>query len=130
MPLTSVHTTWTSSPPRLRPVAVLGTGSGTPPRVLSNADLEGMVDTSDEWIVTRTGIRERRIVDGQATSDLAIDAARNALAAAGVTADRVEMILVATVTPDEACRSRAACRQRSAPIAPLGSTCPRPAPAS
>lgn len=94
---------WTMSPPRLRPVAILGTGSNVPPRRLTNADLEQTVDTSDEWIVTRTGIRERRIVDGQATSDLAIAAARGALQAAGVDAGQVELILVATVTPDEVC---------------------------
>jgi len=66
-------------------------------------DLEGMVDTTDEWIVTRTGIRERRVVSGEATSDLATAAARQALVAAGVTAAQVEMIIVATVTPDELC---------------------------
>lgn len=84
-------------------MAVLGTGSGVPQRVLTNADLEGMVDTTDEWIVTRTGIRERRVVDGLATSDLAIAAAQEALSAAGVAPRHVEMILVATVTPDETC---------------------------
>ncbi|MBL8728992.1 MAG: ketoacyl-ACP synthase III [Planctomycetes bacterium] len=110
---TSVDRDWTISPPRLRPVAVLGTGSGVPPRTLTNADLEGMVDTTDEWIVTRTGIRERRLVDGQATSDLAIAAAEQALLAAGVEADQVELILVATVTPDECCPP-VACRVQAA----------------
>lgn len=103
MPQTSADIAWSSSTPRLRAVAVLGTGSCVPPRVLTNADLEGLVDTTDEWIVTRTGIRERRIVDGLATSDLAITAAQEALGAAGVTADQVEMVVVATMTPDEVC---------------------------
>ncbi|MFY9341684.1 MAG: beta-ketoacyl-ACP synthase III [Planctomycetota bacterium] len=94
---------WTRSRPRLRPVGMLGTGSAVPARRLTNAQLEQAVDTSDEWIVSRTGIRERRIVDGQATSDLAIVAARAALQAAQVDAGAVELILVATVTPDEAC---------------------------
>jgi 3-oxoacyl-[acyl-carrier-protein] synthase-3 len=110
---TSVDSRWTTSPPRLRPVAVLGTGSGVPPRTLTNAELEGMVDTTDEWIVTRTGIRERRLVDDQATSDLAIAAAGQALRAAGVAADQVELILVATVTPDEVCPP-VACRVQAA----------------
>jgi len=94
---------WAPHHPRLRPVAILGTGSAVPARKLTNADLEQTVDTSDEWIVTRTGIRERRIVEGQATSDLAIQASRVALEAAGVDPGKVELILVATVTPDEIC---------------------------
>ncbi len=92
-----------SERPRLRPVGVLGTGSAVPPRVLDNADLSQLVDTSDEWIVTRTGIRERRVVTGQATSDLAIAAARAALAAAHLDASAIELILVATCTPDQLC---------------------------
>jgi 3-oxoacyl-[acyl-carrier-protein] synthase-3 len=69
--------------------------------VLTNADLEKMVDTSNEWIVTRTGIRERRIAeDGQATSDLACAAARRALEDAGVQAEELDAIFVATFTPD------------------------------
>jgi 3-oxoacyl-[acyl-carrier-protein] synthase III len=101
-PDNAMTNTW-SVRPRLRSVAVLGTGSAVPTRVLSNVDLEGMVDTSDEWIVSRTGIRERRVVDGQATSDLALAAAKRALLAAEVDAAAVEMIVVATVTPDEVC---------------------------
>jgi 3-oxoacyl-[acyl-carrier-protein] synthase-3 len=92
---------------------VLGTGSRVPARTLTNADLEGMVDTTDEWIVTRTGIRERRVVDGQATSDLAIAAGRKALRDAEVKAEQVELILVATVTPDECCPP-VSCRVQSA----------------
>ena len=81
--------------------AIVGTGAYLPERVLTNADLERLVDTSDEWIFTRTGIRERRVVaDGQCTSDLAAAAARRALADAGLTADDVTLTICATVTPD------------------------------
>ena len=80
---------------------IAGTGSSVPDRVLSNADLERIVSTSDEWIVTRTGISERRIAaDGEATSDLAERAGRRALEAAGVDPMDVDLILVSTVTPD------------------------------
>jgi 3-oxoacyl-[acyl-carrier-protein] synthase-3 len=80
---------------------VIGTGSYVPPRVLTNADLEKLVDTSDEWIVTRTGISERHIAsDEEATSDLAYHAATAALESAGVDAGDLDMILVATATPD------------------------------
>ena len=80
---------------------IVGTGSSVPDRVLSNADLERIVSTSDEWIVTRTGISERRIAaDGEATSDLAERAGRRALEAAGVDPIDVDLILVSTVTPD------------------------------
>ena len=72
-----------------------------PPRVLTNADLEKMVDTSDEWIMQRTGIRERHIVDpGVATSDLAKEAALKAIAQAGLTPDDIDFIVVGTTTPD------------------------------
>jgi 3-oxoacyl-[acyl-carrier-protein] synthase III len=93
--------------PRKRPrqpqrtVSIIGTGSYVPERVLSNAELEKTVDTSDEWITTRTGIKERRIAaDGESTSDLASHAAQAALENAGITADEVDLIIVATVTPD------------------------------
>ena len=72
-----------------------------PPRVLTNADLEKMVETTDEWIMQRTGIRERHIVDpGVATSDLATMAAREAIKKAGLTPDDIDVIVVGTVTPD------------------------------
>lgn len=81
--------------------AVLGTGSFAPKRVLTNHDLEKMVQTSDEWIVERTGIMERRIAEnGTASSDLAVEAAKKALKAAKVRASELDLILVATVTPD------------------------------
>jgi 3-oxoacyl-[acyl-carrier-protein] synthase III len=76
-------------------------GVYVPPRLLTNADLEKMVTTNDEWIVERTGIRQRHLVDkGVATSDLAAEAARGCLAKRGIAASEVEAILVATVTPD------------------------------
>ncbi|MBN9689482.1 MAG: ketoacyl-ACP synthase III [Verrucomicrobia bacterium] len=87
--------------PHLRSVSITGVGSYVPERVLTNADLEKIVETTDEWITSRTGIRERRIArDNEATSDLAVMAAQRALTAAGITADQVELIIVATITPD------------------------------
>ncbi len=81
--------------------AIHGLGFHVPERVLTNADLEKMVETSDEWITTRTGIKERRIAAaGTACSDLALGAARKALAAAGLAADDLTHIIVATLTPD------------------------------
>ena len=81
--------------------AILGTGSYVPNRVLTNADLERMVETSDSWIVERTGIRERRVVEsGQACSDLALEAAQRALVAAKVEASAIDLILLATCTGD------------------------------
>jgi 3-oxoacyl-[acyl-carrier-protein] synthase-3 len=80
---------------------IVGTGSYLPERVVTNRELEGMVETSDEWIVTRTGIRERHIAaDGQLASDLAAEASRRALAAAGVPSSELGLIVMATTTPD------------------------------
>ena len=82
-------------------VGITGIGAYAPERVLTNADLERMVDTSDEWIVTRTGIRERHIAEPeQAASDLALPAAREALEEAGVAARDLDLLVVATATPD------------------------------
>jgi len=76
-------------------------GTYVPPRLLTNADLEKMVATNDQWITERTGIRERHIVDaGVATSDLALEAAKKCLEARGIDGSEVEVIIVATVTPD------------------------------
>jgi 3-oxoacyl-[acyl-carrier-protein] synthase-3 len=76
-------------------------GTYVPPRLLTNADLEKMVETNDQWIVERTGIRERHIVDkGVATSDLAVEAAKLCLQKRGIAASELEVIIVATVTPD------------------------------
>ncbi|ADG82922.1 beta-ketoacyl-ACP synthase III [Thermincola potens] len=83
------------------PVGIAGIGASIPNRVMTNYDLEKLVDTSDEWIRSRTGIVERRMAEkGQNTSDLAVEAAKNALADAGVGAQEVDLIIVATVTPD------------------------------
>ena len=80
---------------------IVGVGSYLPPKILTNADLEKMVDTSNEWIIARTGIKERRIVEGDvATSDLAVEAAKKAIEAAQLEARDIELILVATATPD------------------------------
>ncbi|MDR6552856.1 beta-ketoacyl-ACP synthase III [Paenibacillus qinlingensis] len=85
----------------LIPVGVLGTGKYVPERILTNQELETMVETNDEWIVSRTGIRERRIAaDGQATSDLCYEASLVAMSNAGITADQLDLIIVATITPD------------------------------
>lgn len=85
----------------VRNVCIAGTGSYVPERVLTNADLEKMVDTTDQWIMDRTGIRERRIAGpDEPTSVMAAKAAERALATAGVTAEQVDMIIVATITPD------------------------------
>jgi 3-oxoacyl-[acyl-carrier-protein] synthase-3 len=82
-------------------VIIAGVGSYVPERVLTNDDLSHMVDTSDEWIRTRSGIRERHIAaDDQATSDLALEAARLALQDAGITAADIDLLIVATCTPD------------------------------
>jgi 3-oxoacyl-[acyl-carrier-protein] synthase III len=76
-------------------------GTYVPPRLLTNADLEKMVDTSNDWIMTRVGIRERHVVDkGVATSDLAVEAAKKALAQRGLAPTDIEAIIVGTVTPD------------------------------
>ncbi len=81
---------------------IRGTGSYLPSRVLTNADLEKMVETSDEWIVERTGIRERHIAaDNETTSALAEHAARQAIEAAGITPAAIDLIIVATTTPDK-----------------------------
>lgn len=80
---------------------IAGTGSYLPDKVLTNADLERLVETSDEWIVSRTGIRERHIAaDGETTGDLALHAARRALEAAGVAATEIDLIVLGTTTPD------------------------------
>lgn len=82
-------------------IKIIGTGSYAPEKILTNADLEKMVDTTDEWISTRTGIKERRIAnDDTCTSDLASEAARNAMEMANVKAEDIDLIIVATITAD------------------------------
>lgn len=85
----------------MRSVGIIGVGSYVPEKVLTNFDLEKMVETSDEWIVSRTGIKERRIAaEHEASSDLAVRAAERALHDAGLTAEVIDLIVVATITPD------------------------------
>jgi 3-oxoacyl-[acyl-carrier-protein] synthase-3 len=80
---------------------IIGTGRATPPQILTNRDLEKMVDTSDQWIAERTGIRERRILDESlATSDLAAEAGQAACKKAGISPSQIDLIIVGTVTPD------------------------------
>lgn len=84
-----------------RTCSITGVGSYVPERILTNAELEKMVNTTDEWITTRTGIKERHLAaPDEFTSDLATRAAQNALAKAGVQPDQVDLIIVATITPD------------------------------
>src|ERR1700680_2836594 len=94
----SPSTTANRKPVRAK-ISALGTY--VPPRLLTNEDLEKMVETNDQWIQERTGIRERHIVDkGVATSDLAVEAAKQALAQRGLVASDLDAIIIATVTPD------------------------------
>ena len=82
-------------------VGIIGLGRYVPKKVLTNKDLEGMVDTSDEWITTRTGIKERRIASAlESTSTLAFEAAKEALKKANLKPEEIELIIVATITPD------------------------------
>ncbi|MCM8783140.1 MAG: ketoacyl-ACP synthase III [Candidatus Omnitrophica bacterium] len=85
----------------MKRVGIIGVGEYFPKKVLTNQDLEKMVDTSDEWITTRTGIKERHLVDkNEATSDLAVRAAKSALEDAKISPQDLELIIVATITPD------------------------------
>ena len=92
---------------------IAGTGSYLPEKILSNADLEKMVDTTDEWIFTRTGIRERHIIaDDQTTSDMALQAAQNAITSAQVDPQEIDLIILATTTPDRTFPSTACLLQQ------------------
>jgi 3-oxoacyl-[acyl-carrier-protein] synthase-3 len=93
-------------------IRILGTGSAVPRRVVTNNDLMQVVDTSDEWITSRTGIRARRIASGETTSSLALAAARSALEAADIARARVTLVICATVTADQSTPSLACCLQR------------------
>jgi 3-oxoacyl-[acyl-carrier-protein] synthase-3 len=96
-----------------RTCSITGVGSYVPEKILTNADLEKMVETTDEWITTRTGIKERRIAAAnEFTSDLAAKAAERAMKQASVTADQIDLIIVATLTPDMLFPSTAALVQR------------------
>jgi len=110
-------------------IRIVGTGSYLPEKVLTNKDLEKIVDTSDEWIVSRTGIKERRICsDKQASSDLGIKAAQRALENADVKVEDVDLVIVATVTPDmffpaTACIIQATVGIKNAAIFDLNAAC-------
>ncbi|MDF7801523.1 ketoacyl-ACP synthase III [Pontiellaceae bacterium B1224] len=85
----------------IRTVSIIGTGSYVPEKVLTNKDLESIVDTTDEWIYSRTGMRERHIAaEDQAASDLGTEAAKKAIADAGISAEELDLIIVATLSPD------------------------------
>ena len=93
-------------------VKIAGTGSYLPERLLSNSDIEKLVDTNDQWIVERTGIKNRHIAaDNQVTSDLALIAAQRALEAAKLTAKDLDLIIFATVSPDQVMPSAACALQ-------------------
>jgi len=80
---------------------IAGTGGYLPAQVMTNADLARRIDTSDDWVQSRTGIRQRHVAaDGETTSDLALAASKQALATAQIAADQVDLIIVATTTPD------------------------------
>ncbi len=97
---------------------ITGTGSYLPEKILTNKDLETMVDTTDEWIFTRTGIRERHLAaEGEFTSDLAFEAAKNAIISAGITVSDIDLIIVATTTPDKVFPSVATILQRKLGVA-------------
>jgi len=97
---------------------VAGTGSYLPEKILTNADLEKMVDTTDEWIVTRTGIRQRHIAaDGEFTSDMALQASKRAIQSAGLQPQDIDLIIVATTTPDHTFPSTACILQDKLGIA-------------
>lgn len=89
---------------------IAGTGGYLPEKVITNHDLEKMVDTTDEWITARTGIKERHIVaEGQTTTDLAYEASIKAMEMAGVTKDEIDLIVLATTTPDRIFQVPPAC---------------------
>lgn len=97
---------------------ISGTGSYLPSKILTNAELESMVDTTDDWIVARTGIKERHIAaEGEFTSDLACNAAKSAIESAGIDAAKIDLIIVATTTPDKIFPSVATMVQRKLGVA-------------
>ncbi len=101
-------------------IIIKGIGAYTPDRVLTNSDLAHMVDTSDEWIQSRTGIKERRIAaDNESCSDMATKAAEKAIKNAGLTAQDIDMIIVATITPDMPFPSTACLVQKQLGISPI-----------
>ena len=98
---------------------IIGTGSYLPPKVVTNADLEKNLDTSDEWIAARTGIKERRIVTTESTCDLAVKASNKALEMANINASELDLIILATTTPDKIFPATATMLQNA-----IGASCP------
>jgi len=98
---------------------IVGTGSYLPPRIITNSELENSLDTTDEWIISRTGIKERRIVEDQNTCDLALEASINALEMAEIKASEIDLIILATTTPDKIFPATATTLQDR-----IGASCP------
>jgi 3-oxoacyl-[acyl-carrier-protein] synthase-3 len=98
---------------------ITGTGSYLPSKIITNFDLEKTLDTSDEWITARTGIKERRIVTNESTCDLAIEASLNALSMAEISPQDIDLIILATTTPDKIFPATATMLQDR-----LGASCP------
>jgi len=98
---------------------IVGTGSYLPPRIITNSELEKSLDTTDEWITSRTGIKERRIVENQNTCDLALEASINALEMAELKASEIDLIILATTTPDKIFPATATTLQNR-----IGASCP------
>jgi len=98
---------------------ITGTGSYLPPRIITNSELEKTLDTSDEWITERTGIKERRVVDGESTCDLALEASKKALEMAEIKACEIDLIILATTTPDKIFPATATILQNR-----IGANCP------
>jgi 3-oxoacyl-[acyl-carrier-protein] synthase-3 len=98
---------------------ITGTGSYLPPKIVTNFDLEKTLDTSDEWITARTGIKERRIVTNESTCDLALEASQNALSMAEINPEDIDLIILATTTPDKIFPATATMLQNR-----LGASCP------
>jgi len=98
---------------------IIGTGSYLPPRIITNFELEKTLDTSDEWITNRTGIKERRIVDQESTCDLALEASKRALEMAEISPSEIDLIVLATTTPDKIFPATATMLQNR-----IGASCP------
>ena len=98
---------------------IIGTGSYLPSKVVTNADLEKTLDTSDEWIIARTGIKERRIATNESTCDLALEASKKALEMSEISPSEIDLIILATTTPDKIFPATATMLQDR-----LGATCP------
>jgi 3-oxoacyl-[acyl-carrier-protein] synthase-3 len=98
---------------------IIGTGSYLPPKIVTNIELEKTLDTTDEWITSRTGIKERRVVDDQSTCDLALEASRKALEMAEMKASELDLVILATTTPDKIFPATATMLQDR-----IGASCP------